>query len=58
MDGSGMVRLCSMAACRGAGVAGMQLRTIGGSAGEPDESVYPAAQEDKTGFYGFLIDFK
>lgn len=56
-----MVRLCSAAARRGAGVtedaevAGVRLRAISGITGETDESGCVAVQEDATGFYGILL---
>lgn len=56
MDGGCVVRLCSMAACGGAGIAVVQLRPIGGSAREADELGCTAAQKDAKSFCEFIFD--
>lgn len=52
-----MVRLGSAATCGEAGMVEVRLRSISGSVEEADESRWAAAQEDRTGFYGFQFDF-
>lgn len=46
----------SMDVCKGAGVAGVRLCTIGGSAGETEESGFIARQKGSTRLFGFLFD--
>lgn len=54
-DGGFVVQLYRMSARGGAGVVGVRLHENSGSAGEPDESQCPTAQENTTGFFEFLL---